>query len=203
MKRKIIGQKRRLLILVVIGLWGSVSAAKDSTTLIKEKLKQGCEMTVSFNQEKNNCEMIVKIKEDFEDVEKGIHIKMSEGCFYGYETFPGSYTRQKDGTMIEHINILRSEDVMVYRKYKKGVPKLSMMYLYHPLYRRYYKRDMDIKALDYFDFTFAELFKAVEELVNKDNVKLGEYTVIVKRREFKDIHPENLFWRLNYYPPPY
>ena len=67
MKRKIIGQKRRLVILVVIGLWISVAAAEDSTTLIKEKLKQGCEMTVSFKQEKDNCEMVVKIKEDFEE----------------------------------------------------------------------------------------------------------------------------------------
>jgi hypothetical protein len=192
MKRKMIGQKRRLVILVVIGLWSSVSVAEDSTTLIREKLKQGCEMTVSFKQEKNNCEMIVKIKEDFEDVEKGISIQMSQGCFYGYSTATG-YERQEDGTIIENSNVLRSKDRMHYRKYKKGVPKKSGMRHWDPPSRRYRIRDMDMKALDYFDFTYAELFKAVEELVNKDKVKLGEYTLIVKRREFKEIYRDSFF----------
>jgi len=180
MKRKIIGQKRRLVILVVIGLWISVAAAEDSTTLIKEKLKQGCEMTVSFKQEKNNCEMIVKIKEDFEDVEKGISIQMSEGCIDGYENRLGAPYES-------------SKDKMHYRKYKEGVSKKTGIYHWYFSWRRYRKRDGDIKPLDYFDFTYAELFKAVEELVNKDRVKLGEYTVIVKRREFKDIHRDNFF----------
>jgi hypothetical protein len=47
------------------------------------------------------------------------------------------------------------------------------------------------KAIDYFDFTYEELFKTVEELVDKDKVKLGKYTFIVKRREFKEIYPDN------------
>ncbi|MHC5077330.1 MAG: hypothetical protein ACYTFM_13025 [Planctomycetota bacterium] len=183
MKRKIIGQKRQVLILVVMGLWSSVSAAEDSPTRIKEKLKQGCEMTVSFNQGKNDCKMIVKIKEDFEDVEKGISIQMWQGCFYGYETrHGGSY--------------LRFNDTMVYRKFKKGMPEESMLYIWDRLLRRRRKIDMDLKALDYFGFTYAELFKAVEELLNKDEVKLGEYTVVVKRREFKDIHRDDFFLRL-------
>jgi hypothetical protein len=182
MKRKIIGQKRQLLLLVGMGLWSSVSAAEDSTTLIKEKLKQGCEMTVSFKQEKSNCEMIVRIKEDFEDVEKGISIQMWQGCFYGYETRGGSYPR--------------FNDIMVYRKFKKSVPEESMVYIWDRLFRRRREIDMDLKTLDYFDFTYAELFKAVEELENKDKVKLGEYTVVVKGREFKDIHRDVFFMRL-------
>ena len=192
MKSKIIGRKRRLVILVVIGLLSSASAAGNSATLIKEKLKQGCEMTVSFKQEKNNCEMIVKIKEEFEDIEKGISIQMSEGCSYGYYYLHG-FIRQEDGTIITNTNILRSKDGMRYRKYKKGVSKKSVLLHWDPRFRREIKSDIDTKALDYFDFTYAELFKAVEELVNKDKVKLGAYTLIVKRREFKDIHRDNFF----------
>jgi hypothetical protein len=61
---------------------------------------------------------------------------------------------------------------------------------YHKRFRLIRKQDLDTKFTNC-ELTYAEIFRAAEELVNKDKVKLGKYTFIVKRREFKDIHRDN------------
>jgi len=205
--------KQQLLIIVVI-IFGSLVLAystplesKDSQETVTssistenkelhQKLKEGCEIDAYIEQGDINCEIKIRIKEDFkehfeerrrlpsQEIEKAINVEMPRECIPDNGVACSGRNSQRELTLC-------GGDRLVYKTYKNK-SKISSVVHWQSWCRRRRRVNLDTEIINH-GVTYAEFFRAAEELMHRDKTKLGKGNIFRKKIVFRKIIPDSIF----------
>ncbi len=168
---------------------GKEGKSSDIASAQKEGSGSYCEIIVCIGEIKDECEMRIGVMKNYEatiqtdnsksyilEVEKAVSIKYLRDWML------------KDALSLQRLG---SGDELLYRKYKGE--NIEYYARYHSdllLVTR--KIRLDEQAPGYI-FTYEQIFKAAEALVQKDRAQLGKETLLVKRRLFQKEPTDSFF----------
>ena len=170
---------------------------------LHQKLKEGCYIDAYIKQGENACEIKIRIKDDFKDsrrddyytptphdsleIERAIYVHMPRDC----TSNDGEECSSKNSRLRD--NTLCGNDRLNYITYKNE-SKTSDVLQYYYLFRRLRRKDLDAEIIN-LGITYAELFRAAEELVVREKTKLGKGYIYRTKIVFKEIMPDSILFR--------